>query len=297
MPQYQEYSQKYNKVKRVFSLRLEARDLLGILDYLELRNLEARNISQMTVSFIRSHLEDYRSEDIIPSYAGITSDALDNILAEKIRVAGKLSQARTTKLQRSQLPVQAAKATESQRESLSMALGNSDFAPQQNWVPDIVNDVSPLEFSGAPPSDFASPENNPNNLGIEEILSKASELTINDLYPGQRNEFGFDDLDDLLQLQIAELQASEAQELMKKLTIGTVPTLSSPAREHNLQMLEERDERLAKDRLWKLLCKAENEAGKKALRIVYFNLPQEHWSSNKAEDLLRQITLSIKGEE
>ncbi|KKR35995.1 MAG: hypothetical protein UT69_C0037G0004 [Candidatus Yanofskybacteria bacterium GW2011_GWE1_40_10] len=122
-------------------------------------------------------------------------------------------------------------------------------------------------------------------------------LTLNDLYPGQRSEFGFDDLDDLLQLQIAELQASEAQELMKKLTIGTVPTLSSPTREQSLPMLEERDERLIKDRLWKLLCKAENEAGKRALRIVYYNLPQEHWSSNKAEDLLRQITQSIGEQE
>ena len=296
MPAYQEYSHKYNKVKRVFSLRLETKDLLGILDYLKLRQLEAKNISQMVVSFIQSHLEDYRTEDIIPSYAGINEAELDDTLAERITVAGKLSQARLSKVQRSQLPAQQSRVSEAQRTSLSSALGNSDLAPPNNWVPDFVSDASPLDFTSDPSDFLPLPANDPNNLGRDEILAKASELTLEELYPGSKSEFGFDDLDDLLQLQISEMQAQEAQELMAKLTIGTVPILDSKASEKTLSMLEERDERLAKDKLWKTLCKAENELGKRALRIVYFNLPEEHWSSNKAEDLLKQITLSIKGQ-
>ncbi|KKR35996.1 MAG: hypothetical protein UT69_C0037G0005 [Candidatus Yanofskybacteria bacterium GW2011_GWE1_40_10] len=165
MPQYQDYSQKYNKIKRVFSLRLEARDLLGILDYMALRDLECRNVSQMVTSFIQSHLEEYRSEDIIPSYAGEAN--LDETLSEKMVLAGRLAQARQGKLKWNDIvSAQSSSASTSQREALNLALANQDFAPPNNWVPDIVNDGSPTEVMGNP-TDFSAPSDDPNNLDAQ----------------------------------------------------------------------------------------------------------------------------------
>lgn len=288
-----------DKKSIVLSIRIKPEVLLGVLDHLENLEIDQPSMGASLIAFIENNLARLYDSGSIKRF---TAQEANQLLPERIALAGKLVQQRLIAKQSGLMAFRVSNASREQkdslREAISMAgLTSNEFDPGAVFMnfdetsPDSPSNPT-LDIGHRLHSDFKFEEDK--GFGLEDVLKLVPETKLEDLYPGQKADFSFDDLDDLMLEQIAEMEAEEQRLLMQKLSIGTVPVLpGTDSTQGDLAMISDKDPRLEKDKLWKVLCKAENEQGKKALRIVYNNLAHEYWSSEKAEHLLLQISKAI----
>ena len=268
--------------RRIISVETKPELMLGIFDYLDTQDIAFTSMSSAVTSFIEHHLQLYRTAGTLPSYED--KEDCEVLVSNRVMLVGKVKKLRQP------LDGVGAKPAPGNKtrgfESLQAVLQGE--GRQSSAVTDT--DFSPLSLDLNIQSNLTGFPNLPDLSEVDEILGKS--LTTEELYPStqkaqQREIFGFDDLDQIMQLAAAEHELEQEIDLLSKITIGTVdsnkPRLQETKRQNAVAI---DDPRLDKDRIWKSFASEGDEAKMFALRIIYYHLPQEHWSSPKAEELL-----------
>lgn len=269
--------------RRILSIEARGSTLLKIFTVLEEKGVEVKNLSTAMLSFINLHLEPYNIF-VPPDEA-----KCEALLAEKVKLSGHMRNERIRAQQHSAHTTvsNGQKATREAKENLSRALTDSDFSPIHVMDPaKPMPSETTLQFGERLHSNFEA-----NLVDVDDLLRKAKEMPIEDIYPSSKPAInGFDDLEEIIKGVLEEQKLEEEIDLLSKITIGNIEDLPMVAiKKQTPKALDIRDPRLKDDKLWKTFSGEADEAKMFALRIVYYNLPEEYWSSKKAEEMLLYI--------
>ncbi len=282
----------------VYSIRLSYPSLLAIMCELDRLQVEYTTIAGAMGLFINMKLAETGADLTDPE------DKAFDLVAERLSITGKARNERR-KAEHKQQPLHmnrrggeslagldarmGRKQSGAVLQSAQPATSNDDFNPMLMMASNASNFEPLLETS-----DTRASPSNLQGFGLDEVLSKGREILAEQ--EAQLDEDASDDLDTILHQMIAEQEAEDAEKLMAKLTGGFSVKLDASVQsktKRDLPALSERDGRLAKDKLYQSLVAEANEPYLYALRILYHNLPEEYWSTEKAEQMLLQILQSL----
>jgi len=261
----------------VYSIRVSYQLLNAVFEELDRLELGFSSVSGALVSFI-----EYKAAELGAFSVLDDSEAIEKV-ADRVQLCGKQTRAKATLRLTSQgretLPPSIRALDEKQvRHAMNAGQGVEGFLQAH---PAVDLDFSPTSFN----SNFEE------NLGfgLNEVMEKGS--VIIEQQTRQLDEDASDDLEQILQDSIAELERENSEELLAKLTgsFNVAAAIELPATLTKAKAISARDPRLDKDRLWKAFSGEQDEAKMYALRIVYYNLPDSYWSTEKAEQMLIQL--------
>lgn len=258
------------KMSRVLSIRLSNSQLLAIFDILEARGLDRSTKLTTNIVNLLDIIIGMELEAGTIDFENDSSTAL-NKLSEKILLVGKTHIAKQKQTLQTLPKTELLKAT---RKNVEKKEDEFDPTPPDLsvYVP-VTTDIE-MEQDNI--------QNLNNNYPVEETLTEAEEMA---------------ELEDLIEQQLAELELENEINLRSKLNSvqpsTSVTVLETPKIEQNLRALNKDDKRLEKDKLYK----EGDEITKESLRVIYYNLPQDLWSSVIAESLLEKFLKQINKEE
>lgn len=258
----------------VYSIRVSYQLLSAIFEDLDSREIAFNSVSGALISFI---------ENKVPTMAILSDEEAIEKVAERVSLCGK--QTRAKKASEALSGNQSSKGSSKVRTAVSEA---SRF---------LGSPTTDLDFS---PSSFNSNfelnlcEADDKGFGLDEVLEKGQEIIRQQTE--QLDQDASDDLEQILQDSIAELERENSLALLDKLTgnFKVAKATELPAVSTKLEAISPRDPRLEKDKFWKAFSGEADEAKMYALRIVYFNLPEGYWSSEKAEKMLIQLLENLQ---
>lgn len=253
-------------MSRVLSIRLSNSQLLAIFDILEARGLPRSTALTTNIVNLLDMLIGMEIENGTIDFENDSSTAL-NKLSEKILLVGKTHIAKQKQtlqtLPKTELLKAARKKVEKKEEEF-------DATPPDLSVYVPVATDTEVEQDNI--------QNLNNNYSFEETLTEAEEMA---------------ELEDLIEQQLAELELENEINLRSKLNSvqpsTSVTVLETPKIDQNVRTLDKDDKRLEKDKLYK----EGDEITKESLRVIYYNLPQDLWSSVIAESLLEKFLKQI----
>lgn len=259
---------------KVYSIRIPNTTLWAILQDLDSQGIAYSSVSGAVNSFLEISILSEKIQD---------SEEAKNLIAQRIEMGGKSYGERQGSRPKQRF---AAQTTQEQRSNLanifqgSTASLDTDFAPSLN---------SNFEFN------LVDSVQEQKGYGLEEVLSTGEVILKEvenrlDLEAGEQDE-----LESLVMQSIAELEKEQSEELLSKLTGGfsVQKAENLPKPKPVYKAISERDPRLEKDRFWKAFSGEKNETKMFALRVLYYNLPEEWWSSEKAEKMLVSLLESL----
>lgn len=240
---------------RVLSIRLSNSQLMGIIDLLEIKLLQEPSLALSTnvVSVIDLVINNARKNGDIPFYDD--ERLAGELLAEKVKTVGKsiISKPRAQR-------------------AIGRTLGISPF---------ITSNPSTSDFK---PGDFAPT--------FETVQNLNPNFSTFDSFPSQQSSpmgTPFDELEDIFASTLVELQAQEEGDLMAKLSFVPLESssivLETAKLKQTMEEIPENDPKLLIDKFYNEIP----EQLKKTLRIIYFNIPREDWSGDKARELLKNL--------
>lgn len=263
--------------RRVISVETKPRLMLGVLDYLSSQDIQYNSMANAVNLFIQHHLDLYRTAETLPVYS--SEEDAELLLSDRVMIVGKVTRLK--------------QQGEAGLRSLSMAeqsAGNKHRGLES--LRSAVNNSASVDTDFAPPSFNLNfePKLSETNEDLDKLLRSAASMSVAELYPSQTESkeiFGFDDLDQIMQLAAAEHELEQEIDLLSKITLGTIDSNKPHIKiEKKQNSIDINDARLEKDKLYKVFQAEQDEAKMFALRIVYYHLPEEHWSTQKAEELL-----------
>lgn len=263
----------------VYSIRISYQLLNAIFEELDRLQIGFSSVSGALVSFIEYKAAELGSDLTIPDEEAI------ELVASRVALCGK--QTRSRKASEALSGVQSSKGSNRVRTALTtgavVATLDRDFNPGR---PMLDSDFAPSSFNSN--SEFNLVESD-QGFGLDEVLQKGQEVM--EQHTRELDQSASDDLEQILQDSIAELERENSLALLEKLTgnFSVAKASELPVAVSKAKAISSRDPRLEKDKLWKAFSGEQDEAKMYALRVVYFNLPESYWSSEKAEQMLIQL--------
>jgi len=264
----------------VYSIRVSYQLLNAIFEELDRLEVGFSSVSGALLAFTEYKLAELGSD------LSISDEEAIELVANRVQLCGKQTRAKATLRLTSQGQTSQSGAPLSKGAMKQVLASMGSAQTESNWSPAADLDFAPSSFN----SNFEfNLEDSEKGFGLDEVLSKGSEIVRQETR--QLDEDANDDLEQILQDSIAELERESSEELLAKLTgaFQVAEAIELPATLTKAKAISARDPRLEKDKLWKAFLGEQDEAKMYALRIVYFNLPESYWSSEKAEQMLIQL--------
>lgn len=274
----------------VYSIRVSYQLLNAIFEELDRLDIGFSSVSGALVTFIET-----KAAELGASLSLDDQEAME-LVANRVSLCGRQTQAK--KLSERSSGVQSSRGSSKVRTAI-IGGASSEGRRQSTWDASNILDRPTTNLDFAPPSFNSNFEENlgepaDSGFGLEEVLAKGSEIIRQQTE--QLDQDASDDLEQILQDSIAELERENSLALLEKLTGGfkVAKAEELPVALSKLPAISSRDPKLEKDKLWKAFLGEADEAKMYALRIVYYNLPEEFWSTEKAETMLLQVMENLR---
>ena len=267
----------------VYSIRVSYQLLNAIFEELDRLDIGFSSVSGALVSFIETQAAELNSD------LNLSDQEAMELVAARVSLCGRQTQAK--KLNERSSGASTSRGSSKVRGALQRRPTSEASMSEFSFAPSTNLDFAPSSFN----SNFESKlEDSSQGFGIDEVLSKGREVL--QQQTEQLDQDASDDLEQILQDSIAELERENSLALLEKLTGGfkVAKAEELPAASSKLPAISSRDPKLEKDKLWKAFSGEQDEAKMYALRIVYYNLPEEFWSTEKAELMLIQVMENLR---